>query len=384
MPPTLRHSVCWALRSQLSRPSSPPFLSAPSLASRIQPANSATISTATKMNSVLRLENEPHAYTSGRWVFIFTLDNAKIIIVKLLFRLAGPAKLTTLSEVATILDYNHDARDGTNTVGSEYIIMEHATRVPLREKWYEMAGDRQVRCIDAIYRTMREIVDLEFLAFGSIYFDDTLDSASKHLLGDGFCIGPHCATRYWGTGAGKRRYYYHAKANQGPWLSIDQYCEGFIDAGLSRVPPVDTEPERKPIYHGLSKTHLALLERTCSVLKRMAIDTRISNSATPLLFYPDLHMRNIFVLEDDFSTITTFWYFNEVPDLATGSKKDSTVALRHKQLRTNLSGLLNIASAGWELFDAILEAVLTNANPDGEEPVKDEKALRSIWPFDID
>jgi hypothetical protein len=32
----------------------------------------------------------------------------------------------------------------------------------------------------------------------------------------------------------------------------------------------------------------------------------------------------------------------------------------------------------------MLQAVLTNPDQDDDEPVKDEKTLRSIWPFDID
>lgn len=44
-------------------------------------------------------------------------------------------------------------------------------------------------------------------------------------------------------------------------LTIGEYCDGLVDAGLSRVPPVDTEPKR-PIYHGSPETHLAHLEST--------------------------------------------------------------------------------------------------------------------------
>ncbi|KAL5332625.1 hypothetical protein BJX70DRAFT_383697 [Aspergillus crustosus] len=64
----------------------------------------------------------------------------------------------------------------------------------------------------------------------------------------------------------------------------------------------------------------------------MSADPRIRDSATLLLFHPDVHMRNIFISEDDPSVITSiidwqatsiepaFWYLDEVPDFATGSE----------------------------------------------------------------
>lgn len=221
----------------------------------------------------------------------------------------------------------------------------------------------------------------------------------------------------------------------------------------------------------------------------MSVDTRIGTFTTPLLLHPDLHIRNIFVADDNPSTITSiidwqgasvepaFWYSDEVPDFATGSEicakafdlssrfftpklagprlmndnvfrpfrycyrtwKDGAAALRHEMietsrlwnelgfegqclyplptqeelekhekeyrlfeaaqnLRTDLSSLLNTASDGWvpldgwkaaqsgqrELFDGMLQAVLANAGSDDDEPVRDERTLRLIWPFDID
>lgn len=67
-------------------------------------------------------------------------------------------------------------------------------------------------------------------------------------------------------------------------------------------------------------------------------------------------------------------------------------------LRHDLSALLNTASDGWvpledwastesahqELFDGMMHAVLVNENPDPDEPVKDLKTLRPIWPFDLE
>ncbi|KAL5335577.1 kinase-like domain-containing protein [Aspergillus crustosus] len=360
----MRHFVFCTLQGQLHRASSPTFLSTSSLFSLLRPLHRRTNSTASAMVTGIGTKIEPHAYTSGRWlrrneleiesryiqfnfdalcqkvielspgasaisdcrkieggfnrVFIFTLDNGKKIVARLPFQLAGPARLTTILKllrsdttsipIPEILDWNHDYSDINNTVGSEYIIMKHANGVPLHKKWQEMAGDQQVRCISAIYKTLNELVDLEFPAFGSLYFNDTFDSTTKQSVGDGFCVGFHCG------------------------LSIGEYCDGLIDSGLSRVPAADINPEKRAIYHGSPETHSALLKCARSVLKRMSTNTRICDSAAPLLFHPDLHMRNIFVSEDDPSVITSiidwqgasiepaFWYSDEVPDFATGSE----------------------------------------------------------------
>ncbi|KAI9832634.1 MAG: hypothetical protein M1819_004219 [Sarea resinae] len=68
-----------------------------------------------------------------------------------------------------------------------------------------------------------------------------------------------------------------------------------------------------------------------------------------------------------------------------------------QELKSNVSILLNTASDGWvpvedfeateiahkELFEAMLEAVLTNENPGDDEPIQSEGDLKAIWPFDL-
>ncbi|KAL4991272.1 hypothetical protein BDW68DRAFT_185005 [Aspergillus falconensis] len=246
-------------------------------------------------------------------------QSEKTIVARLLFWLVGPAKLTTNSEVAIVHYY-------------------------------------------AIYQT-KEIVDLEFPAFGSIYFDNTLRSASKQPLGDGF------------------------------WLTIGEYCNGLVDAGLSQISPIYTEPKRL-IYHGSPEVYLALLKCTCPMLKQMAANTQIRNSATPLLFYPDLHMRNYsgklpgFLIRSEtcakaFDLPSQFY----TPKL-TGSRRMNGNIFQlfyySQNLRADLSSLLNTVQARRKkIFDGMLQAVLTNADSDNQ-PVRDEITLRSIWPFDID
>lgn len=68
-----------------------------------------------------------------------------------------------------------------------------------------------------------------------------------------------------------------------------------------------------------------------------------------------------------------------------------------QNLKRALSSLLDTASDGWvppddweaakagnkAMFNGMLEAVLTNDNPDDDEPIRDERDLRDIWPFDL-
>lgn len=83
-------------------------------------------------------------------------------------------------------------------------------------------------------------------------------------------------------------------------------------------------------------------------------------------------------------------------ELAVHQKEYKSFEAAH-DLRQDLSSLLNTASDGWippedwgatesahrEMFNGMLQAVLTNENPDADEPIKDEGDLRAIWPFDI-
>jgi hypothetical protein len=181
-------------------------------------------------------------------VFIFTTDNAKRVVAKLPFTPAGPPRLITNSEVATIkycefgltrsrvewpltillilvqahttipipqiLDWSDDV---LNVIGSEYIIMEHAAGVQLHQKWQVMSGEQKISCIDAIYRKVKEAVDMKVPAYGTLCFVDApIESASKLPLNQSICIGPHCGARYWNCNVGEPRYYHNVNPNHGP------------------------------------------------------------------------------------------------------------------------------------------------------------------------
>ncbi|PYH73311.1 uncharacterized protein BO88DRAFT_440608 [Aspergillus vadensis CBS 113365] len=311
----------------------------------------------------VHLDLDPHHYTSGRWlrkddeerasryiqfdfdalcrkvltlspgariitrcqkleggfnrVFIFELDNDKRVVARLPFSLAGPAQLTTSSEIATIeylqgnttvpipkiLAWSNDATSIDNPIGSKYIIMEHATGVQLHKKWHEMGDKKRIKCIDAIYRKLKEVVDLQFPCFGSLHsIRSPVSPDNRRVLDGDFCIGPHCGTRYWDCGVGSSQASHYTKPNRGPWNDLYEYCDGLIDAGLSRLPAVDFSDARPDEMHV---------------------------SGSPDKGLCDTSIRNIFVSEGDPSELTAiidwqaasvepaFWYADEIPDFAT-------------------------------------------------------------------
>ncbi|EER38565.1 conserved hypothetical protein [Histoplasma capsulatum H143] len=375
-------------------------------------------------------------------VFIFTLSNVKWVMVRLPFTLAGPSKLATSSEVAMIkypktsipipliLNWSNDS---TNSIDSKYIIMKHTTDVQLHNKWPDMAADQQNFPLSgACFLSIVHWILVTKLLWMRCFVSD--------LTAD---LGIDVRT------------------------NLDHYCDSLIDAGISRIPPVDTELEKQASFHGSTELHINLLKYTRTVLKRMSSDSQVQSAATPVLFHPDLHKWNIFVSEDDPSIVPDFAEPGSLctktfavcsqfltpklsgPRLMDGNIfqsfcysyrtwKDSTVALIHKLIETsqswkelelagfssyplptqkelvdhereyklfvavqnlkcNPSSLLNTTSDGWvpledweetksahwKVFDSMLNAVLTNDDSDYDEPVKDEKVLRSIWPFDL-
>ena len=112
-----------------------------------------------------------------------------------------------------------------NSIGTEYIIMEHAPGVQLHGKWPEMNPVQHMRCVRALAKTIKSMAALSFPAYGSIYFADAqLDPHRTIPLGD-FCIGPNCMREYWDCNPGESRYYQQRKLNNGPCkFPCEKFC----------------------------------------------------------------------------------------------------------------------------------------------------------------
>jgi hypothetical protein len=108
---------------------------------------------------------------------------------------------------------------------------------------------------------------------------------------------------------------------------LDQYLDGLLDQGLSRIPSSDKAPKNELLYRGTVQEHHRLLDISRAVLKTLGDSPLLQTIATPTLLHPDLHQRNIFVSEDDPTIITSiidwqstcvepaFVVANDTPDL---------------------------------------------------------------------
>ncbi|KAM5454307.1 hypothetical protein MaudCBS49596_002324 [Microsporum audouinii] len=278
--------------------------------------------------------------------FIVKTDNGKCAVAKFPTSVAGPARYVTNSEVATItylqchtklpiptiLDWNDDP---TNPIGSEYIIMEHADGVLLQEAWTNMPTEKKVKCIGAICTSVLPISELDFPAYGSLYFADAsfIKADSKQKLDNDpkYCIGPHCrGSTYWDCNVGEPRYYAFKGPNRGPWRDLSSYASALIDSGLARLPPAEQPVlcQQQASYQGSVDRHLGLLRVGQSVFPELIQHPDIYSNSTPTLFHSDLHKRNIFVSKDDPSIVTgiidwqcasiepAFYYAGHTPDFA--------------------------------------------------------------------
>jgi hypothetical protein len=105
------------------------------------------------------------------------------------------------------------------------------------------------------------------------------------------------------------------------------YCDGLIDAGMSRIPPAGSVSKR-PRYQGSIEKHKKLLNYGRSIMQEMAKSSQIQNAASPVLLHHDPHKRNIFVSEEDPTIVSAiidwqstsiepgFWYADMTPDFA--------------------------------------------------------------------
>lgn len=151
--------------------------------------------------------------------FIFILANGHELVARMPFSTAGPRKLTTQSEVATMkyrtyfrstsfqitAEFRSEGKykftrpkelagnmEWIDPVAAEYIIMERKPGVILSSKWGRMVTEQHVQAIRKVAQLCKKTYNLQFPANGSLYFSDVvLEEGDSCHLRNGYCIGPH-------------------------------------------------------------------------------------------------------------------------------------------------------------------------------------------------
>ncbi|KAJ8610900.1 hypothetical protein MRB53_038288 [Persea americana] len=214
--------------------------------------------------------------------------------------------------------------------------MAHAIGNPLHQQWQSMTAEDKLRFMDNVARHCKEMTDLEFPAYGSLYLSSNCVDTTQFIpFNNEVYMGPHCGATFWDCSIVQPRFYHNAAPNRGPWLDLVAYANGLVDAGISRLPPTGTEEMPRPKYHGSVLAHLELLESGRSVVERIARDPRVRSAACPTMFHPDLHKRNIFVSKEDPAVVTSiidwqstsiepaFWHTDRTPDFAQAGDEDA-------------------------------------------------------------
>ncbi|KAL9622305.1 MAG: hypothetical protein Q9160_003316 [Pyrenula sp. 1 TL-2023] len=341
--------------------------------------------------SITEIQKHEGGYSK---VLVCTSDTGQRLVVKFPTFVAGPGRLTTSSEtqipIPNILNWSSDP---ANIIGSEFIIMEHATGVSLDQIWSQMSESQQMKCIKSIVEQIGQMTELAFPSYGSIYCADerSLDQSSDVAIDPRFCVSPNCSPRYWNCNVESPRYYDEKGPNGGPWRDLTSYCNGLLDAAKSRIPPSDVDMNRLPPYQGTPTEHLQLLRQARNVINKLLEHSTVIENSLPTLFHPDLHKRNIFVAEDDPTRVTAiidwqsttiepaFYYADERPDFATTIPEEAEKDTEAATEEDCTAYIANLCSQTFELSVQFLAPRLASARAMNEDLIRVLRYCHRTW-----
>ncbi|KAL4808136.1 phosphotransferase enzyme family protein [Aspergillus unguis] len=230
---------------------------------------------------------------------LMTKKDGHKVIAKIPCRIAGPAFVTTASEVG-VLEYLKRYTtipvprvfswysDSFNPVGAEYIVMEKAPGVPLFERRGKMLDIEKLELIKQLTQLEAQLLAMRFPAYGGLFLrsDSGRFERCRELQDSLFCVGPS-----------PERSFAEPTSFQGPWDALSDLGVAIANREISRI---KSRPEHKK-----PSPTCALLEMVTGVMKRLDLNPVLAQVSQPTLWHTDLHMGNIFVDPADNSRITT-------------------------------------------------------------------------------
>lgn len=142
--------------------------------------------------------------------FLLVMDNGSEVIARIPTPVAGPAHYVTASEVAT-MEFMRDlgvpvpkvlawSSNAENEVGAEYIIMEKAQGIQLKEVWDVMPSTQKCRFLADLVSIEAKMLSTGADSYGALYYKGDVPNGKLVRGKEGatkFCIGPSVRRSYW-------------------------------------------------------------------------------------------------------------------------------------------------------------------------------------------
>lgn len=80
--------------------------------------------------------------------------------------------------------------------------------------------------------------------------------------------------------------------------SLTEYASGLIDIGIFHIPS-EAAPGDNPPFHGTVQDHMHLMGACRETMQVLAEKEDVQAMAAPVLLYPAIHKRSIYVSPDD-------------------------------------------------------------------------------------
>ncbi|KAE9368100.1 phosphotransferase family protein [Stipitochalara longipes BDJ] len=247
-------------------------------------------------------------------IFEATFRDGLKVIARLPYPSTLPRKYGVASEVATmeflrlhgvpVPKVFNWSSSSSNTVGSEYIIMEHVQGKELADTWYTMAFKERMAAMENIVNIERILFGVQFPSSGSLFFKDSLDAGVKSVdmpenssvkdIGR-FCIGPSTEYLWWY----QRRD--ELPANRGPWESSEELLRAVGEREIMWLRKFgEMRYPREPLYrefYGRQKVDPEVQINHLSDYLKVAphLVPKEEQLNVPTIRHPDLSPSNIFV-----------------------------------------------------------------------------------------
>ncbi|TVY53036.1 Altered inheritance of mitochondria protein 9, mitochondrial [Lachnellula cervina] len=246
--------------------------------------------------------------SSSHRIFEATFRDGQIVIARLPYPYTVPQNYGVASEVATmeflrlhgipipkVFDWSSSS---SNSVGSEYIIMEKLPGKRLSSTWYNMTARKRWYLMEKIVRLEQTFFDIQFPVSGSIFYKNSLEPGVRSVdlpqtITDGakFCIGPSTDYLWWFQNR------HELSVSHGPWDTSEDVLKAVGERELQWLQKFG-QPSRPAGANRLPEG----LSQGCPYL----VPKKTEDNA-PTIRHPDLSPYNIFVSESGDITGVIDW-----------------------------------------------------------------------------